>query len=74
MTIHSAIRYKGFILDCEPSRKSDTCYVAQVVISRVAGQALDEHAFLDLCFKSSAPDAVSFAKAWGRHWIDEHSH
>lgn len=74
MTIHNAIRYRGFILDCEPVRKDDACYVAQVIISREAGQALDEHVFQELCVTSSAPVAVSYAKAWGRHWVDEHSH
>jgi hypothetical protein len=36
-------------------------------------QALDEYTFPDLCVTASAPVAVSFAKAWGRNWVDEHS-
>jgi len=73
MSIHSAIRYRGFILDCEPVRRNDSCFVAQVTISREAGQAMDEHFFPELCVTESAPVAVSYAKSWGRHWVDEHS-
>jgi hypothetical protein len=73
MSIHTAIRYRGFILDCEPVRKDDHSYVAQVTISREAGQAMDEHVFPELYVTDSAPVAVSYAKTWGRHWVDEHS-
>lgn len=73
MAITHAIKYKGFVLDCEPVVKDAACFVAQVTISREVGQALVEFAFPDLCVTQSAPIAVSFAKAWGRHWVDEHS-
>jgi hypothetical protein len=72
MSIHSAVRYKGYILDCEPLRRSDSSYVAQVVISWEAGQDLTERIFPELSVENSTQAAVSFAKAWGRHWIDEH--
>lgn len=74
MAITNAIRYKGFVLDCEPVKKDDASFAAQCIISREDGQALDEYAFSDLCVTVSAPLAVTFAKAWGRHWVDEHSH
>lgn len=72
MSITNAIRYRGYVLDCEPLRKDESSFVAQVTISREAGNALDEFAFCDLCTTGTAPLAVSFAKAWGRHWVDEH--
>lgn len=72
MTITNAIRYKGYVLDCEPLKKNETCFIAQVIISRESGQVLSEFAFSDLCISRSAPVAVSIAKAWGRHWVDEH--
>lgn len=73
MAITNAIRYRGFVLDCEPLKKDESCYAAQVIISREVGLVLDEYAFPDLCMAQSAQVAVSFAKAWGRHWVDEHS-
>lgn len=72
MSITNAIRYKGYVLDCEPVKNDEASFVAQVIISREAGKALDEYAFPGLCVMASAPDAVTFAKAWGRHWVDEH--
>jgi hypothetical protein len=72
MAITNAIRYKGFFLDCEPVKQGNACFVAQVIITRECGQALDEYAFHDLWVASAAADAVSFAKAWGREWIDEY--
>jgi len=73
MTITSAIRYKGYVLDCEPLKKDETCFIAQVIISRESGAVLSEFAFPDLCFTKSAPVVVTIAKAWGRHWVDENS-
>ncbi|KQV54793.1 MULTISPECIES: hypothetical protein [unclassified Duganella] len=72
MAITNAIRYKGFFLDCEPIRQGNACFVAQVIITRESGQALDEYAFHELWMARAAADAVSFAKAWGREWIDDH--
>ena len=68
MAITNAIRYKGFFLDCEPIRQGNACFVAQVIITRESGQALDEYAFHELWVARAAADAVSFAKAWGREW------
>jgi hypothetical protein len=72
MAITSAIRYRGFVLDCEPDKRQGTRFVAQVIISHEAGQALDEYAFHDLWSADSAALAISYAKAWGRHWVDDY--
>jgi len=72
MAITNAIRYKGFFLDCEPVKQGNACFVAQVIITRESCQILDEYAFHDLWVARAAADAVSFAKGWGREWIDEH--
>ena len=72
MAITNAIRYKGFFLDCEPVKQGNACFVAQVIITRECGLALDEYAFHDLWVARASADAVSFAKAWGREWIDDH--
>lgn len=72
MAFHNAIKYRGYTLDCEPVRWSDECFIAQVVISREAGAALDEYSFPNLCIRNSAPSAAQFAKDWGRQWVDVH--
>lgn len=72
MAITNAIRYRGFVLDCEPVKKGESSFAAQVIISRQVDLSLDEYAFHDLCVAVSVPVAVTFAKAWGRHWVDEH--
>lgn len=72
MAITNAIRYRGYFLDCEPLKQDEFCYVAQVTIAREAGNALDEYAFRELWVAKASADAVTFAKAWGRQWIDEH--
>ena len=71
MAITNAIRYKGFFLDCEPAKMGNACFVAQAIITREYGLALHEYAFHDLWVACAAADAVSFAKAWGREWIDD---
>jgi hypothetical protein len=70
MAFHNAFKYRGYTLDCEPVRRSDACFIAQVVISREAGEALDEYSFPNLCIRNSAPSAAQFAKDWGRQWVD----
>ena len=72
MAITNAMRYKGFSLDCAPVKEGNACFVAQVIITHESGAALDEYAFHDLWVAKAAADAVSFAKAWGRAWIDAH--
>lgn len=72
MAITNAICYKGFVLDCAPVELDVDSFAARCIISRESGDGLDEHAFTDLCSSTSAPLAVSFAKTWGRHWVDEH--
>lgn len=72
MSLTNAIRYKGYFLDCEPAQQGEARFIAQVIISHETGQALAEYAFHDLRITEAAAEAVSFAKAWGRHWVDEH--
>lgn len=72
MAFHNAIKYRGYTLDCEPVRWNDTCFIAQVTISREAGEDLDEFSFPNLCIRETAPSAAQFAKAWGREWVDAH--
>lgn len=73
MAFHNAIKYRGYTLDCEPVRWNDDCYIAQVTISREAGEGLDEYEFPNLCIRNSAPSAAQYAKAWGRQWVDAHN-
>jgi hypothetical protein len=73
MTIHAAVRYKGYLLDCAPVERSDHAFVSQVVISREDDQAVVEHRFSDLSVEDGNQAAVSYAKLWGRHWVDVHS-
>ena len=72
MAFHNAFLYRGFTLDCEPVRRSDSCYVAKVIISREAGRVLDEYAFENLCALENEPSAAAYAKEWGRLWVDQH--
>jgi len=72
MAFHNAIKYRGSTLDCEPVMWSEGCFIAQVIISREAGEHMDEYSFPNLCVSDSAPSAAQFAKAWGREWIDAH--
>jgi hypothetical protein len=72
MTIHAAVKYKGFLMDCAPVMRDDHAFVAQVVISREDNHAVREHTFSDLSVENATQAAISFAKSWGRHWIDLH--
>ena len=72
MTTKHGMRYKNFILLCDPKHLADGRFGAQVAVADEEGVRLIEHPFPAQDPFATEDEAVEYAKAWGKTWADEH--
>ena len=72
MTTRHGMRYKNFVLLCDPKHLADGRFGAQVAVADEDGSRLVEQLFPAQEPFATADDAVEHAKAWGKKWADEH--
>lgn len=73
MVTKHGIKYRGFLLHCDPMPMADGRFGAQVVIATEEGYEHVERSFPALGYFSAEEEAVAYAKEWGKSWVDDHS-
>ena len=72
MTTKHGMRYKNFILRCDPVPAADGRFAAQASVANEDGAALVERLSPALGHFASEAEAIDHAREWGKKWADDH--
>lgn len=68
------VRYKGFLLNVEPTKLASGGYHAKGLISLWISRLVIEAELIDRLTYISSEAAFESALAWAEHWVNDNSH